>query len=103
MNRTKQVELLQEWSDKIINIYQELDKGIIDNDGILVTNLEFMIDSYTDLLCIAIGDTDNKWLDWYRFENDMGKGGIEVILSNGDSIEISDVNRLLIAISDDYE
>lgn len=101
LSRDKKVELLQNWADYINNIDDEICKGIIDTESKLVTNINYMTDSYTDLLCVVIGDPDNKWLDWYRFNNDMGRGAMEVPFTNGDTIEVSSIDRLLLLI-DDY-
>ena len=36
-----------------------------------------MFDSYTDAVSANIGD-GQKWLDWYVWDNDMGKKGLKV-------------------------
>jgi hypothetical protein len=36
-----------------------------------------MFDSYTEAVAANVGDTQ-KWLDWYLWENDMGKKWLKV-------------------------
>ena len=57
-----------------------------------------MFDSYTEAVAANVGDTQ-KWLDWYAWENDMGKKGLGAS-PNADTepIVVDSTEKLLWAI-----
>ena len=57
-----------------------------------------MFDSYTEAVAANVGDTQ-KWLDWYLWENDMGKKGLGAS-PNADTepVAVDSTEKLLRAI-----
>lgn len=43
-----------------------------DHEGRIQTHLYGLFESYSRLVSIQVGD-DNKWLDWFIWDNDCGK------------------------------
>lgn len=57
-----------------------------------------MFDSYTEAVAANVGDTQ-KWLDWYLWENDMGKKWLKVRTGpDTEPIIVDSTEKLLWAI-----
>lgn len=48
---------------------------------------------YIKLLSYTIGD-NSEWIEWYVFENNMGKGKMKVTLKDGEKILIDTPSKL---------
>ena len=58
-----------------------------------------MIDNYVDSVSELVGD-DNKWISWYIFDNQFGRGGLEAT-SGGVPHHVDSVKKLVQWIRND--
>jgi hypothetical protein len=63
----------------------------ISPDAICAVGYHFL-DDYINLLSEAVGD-DSDWIEWYVFENEMGKKGMEAGY-NGKEEKITNLDQL---------
>lgn len=66
----KEFKLVQESCDAIEALFGK------DHEGRIQTHLYGLFESYSRLVSIQVGD-DNKWLDWFIWDNDCGKKAME--------------------------
>jgi hypothetical protein len=65
----------------------------LDPDGKMFVTVWAVFGAYTDTLAVEIGDYF-EWLDWYRFETDMGKRSKEVTSLSGRTKRIKTIAQL---------
>jgi hypothetical protein len=58
----------------------------------LFDTIEDIFTTYTDTVSELVGDC-NQWLDWYRFETDMGRRSKEVSIA-GKTLRIKSIDSL---------
>lgn len=51
----------------------------LDIDGAMFVTVWAVFGAYTDTLAVEVGDFE-EWLDWYRFETEMGKRSKAVVV-----------------------
>ncbi len=71
----------------------------LDQDGKMFVTVWAVFGAYTDALAVEIGDYF-EWLDWYRFETDMGKRSKKCIV-NGKSKRVKTLSELCAVIIDE--
>lgn len=82
-DRENTLTLLGEWARHHAAVAKMLD-GIkasmgIDPDGVMFVTVWALFGEYTSTLAVEVGDFE-EWLDWYRFETDMGKRSKAVVV-----------------------
>ena len=70
------LSLLGDWARHHASVEKMMD-GIkahmgLDPDGVMFVTVWAVFGAYTDALAVEVGDYYG-WLDWYRFEAEMGK------------------------------
>ena len=80
LNKAERIALLDEWLKEFQQI--EATCAAIEalfgtsTEGRIQTHLHGLFEQYSRLVAIQVGD-DWKWLDWFIWDNDCGKKGME--------------------------
>lgn len=69
-----------------------------DGDGQLGKAVWALWSAYTDSIAKLVGDTD-QWLEWYCYDNEMGKRGLHAAPPHSDLRPIKDLDDLLLLIA----
>ena len=78
MEKQKMLVLLNEWQEQFELLGGYSDKVYELFDGGLPDVVWRTFSLYSNMLSKLLGDdTDDTWLDWYCYENDMGKKGYD--------------------------
>lgn len=101
-DRENTMTLLDDWQKHHAAVSRMMD-GIkqhmgLDPDGVMFVTVWAVFGAYTDTLAVEIGDYF-EWLDWYRFETDMGKRSKEVVI-DGKSKRVKTLAHLCAVILD---
>lgn len=94
---------LQEWKKRHDDMEEQLEKlrlltgAMPDCD--LLAPIYRVWDSYTAALGLIVGDKD-QWMDWYRFECDMGAKPMGVRLSGGREMTVETIEHLAAVLAD---
>jgi len=111
MTDKEKIELLQKWQDNyndiniVMNNFQQAIGCICESD--IYNACWKTFDSYTDTLANVLNNDINNqsqtldWLNWYAYDNDMGKNGMEAKASTWNKMKkISNLKMLLKVISE---
>jgi len=99
MNKKQKLKLLSDWKRFHIssrNQYSELRRIFGSEPENSITDLTCdLLEEYTKLVSEKLGD-ECGWLEWFAFENDLGKKGFLVTYSDGkNSIRVKTIKDLL--------
>jgi len=102
-DRENTMTLLDDWQKHHAAVTRMMD-GInvhmgLDPDGVMFVTVWAVFGAYTDTLAVEIGDYF-EWLDWYRFETDMGKRSKAVVI-NGTTKRVKTLTQLCAVILDE--
>ncbi len=102
-DRENTLTLLTDWQ-KHHDAVEKMMAGIkqhmgLDQDGTMFVTVWAVFGAYTDALAVEVGDYF-EWLDWYRFETDMGKRSNSVIV-NGKKKRIKTLANLCTVLLDE--
>ncbi len=102
MNKKQKLKLLREWK----NLYVLAEKQYVGLKDVCgsgvenpITTLTYdILGKYTKLVSEKVGD-EQEWLDWFVWENDLGKKCLQVSLYDGIlSIKVKSIEDLLFVI-----
>ena len=83
-DRENTISLLADWAKHHASVSKMM-TGIkqhigLDHDGAMFVTIWAVFGAYTDAIAAEIGDYF-EWLDWYRFETDMGQCSKQVMIN----------------------
>lgn len=98
ISKEKRRELIGDWRVKMMKWDYQINHlmnivGLVPEGGLL-NQLHEMQQAYTDAIAFSVGDND-KWLEWFAWENDYGARGFEAKADKSDKMrKIRTVNQL---------
>ncbi len=80
LTKAERIALLEEW----LKEFQRVEAACAaiealfgkDHEGRIQAHLHGLFESYSRLVAVQVGD-DQKWLDWFIWDNDCGRSGKE--------------------------
>lgn len=100
MNSAERLALLNLWARQVSQ-YEEIAAQLQPLFGTVADmpvyeKITDLLVAYTESISMLVGDS-GTWLDWFHWENDMGKSGLEVILGTT-TIKVKTLEDLLTVI-----